>query len=137
MRFHEITEGVDPSHQFMADVAALGRPWSRPSDGRDFIVKGFASISLLPFDTKSVNLMEIGTVSYERSKGEASALLKAVCALADKHGVTIYANAHPIKKTLSDKGLPAADLLAWYQRNGFVQASEPAARGVNIVRKPA
>lgn len=137
MRFHEITEGVAPSQQFMTDVTALGRQWSRPSDDRPFIVKGFASICLMPFDARSVNLMEIGTVSYERNKGEAGALLKSVCELADKHGVTIYANAHPIRKNLSDRGMPAADLLAWYKRNGFVEASEPAARGVNIVRKPA
>lgn len=120
----------------MTDVATLGRPWTRPSDGNDFIVKGKAAVRLVPFDTKSVNLMEISTVSYERGKGEASSLLKDVCQLADKHGVTIYANAHPIKKTLADRPLPAADLLAWYKRNGFVEASEPAARGVNIVRKP-
>ena len=137
MRFHQITEGVSPSKQFMTGVSALGRKWSRPSDGHDFIIKGHAIIRLVPYDAKSVNLMEISTASYERGKGEASSLLKDVCELADRLGVTIYANAHPIRKSLSDRGIPAAELVAWYQRNGFEIATEPAARGVNIVRRPS
>ena len=57
-----------------------------------------------------------------KNVGEASRALKWLCALANKHGVTIDLDVKPLKNAgaAQGKNLNKAQLIAWYKRNGFV-----------------
>jgi hypothetical protein len=57
-------------------------------------------------------------MTLEAKNGHANILLKALCGLADKLGVTLTLSA---KAYGTDKNfMKMKDLVAWYQRNGFV-----------------
>jgi hypothetical protein len=126
-----ITEGRQPVEAFINDVKALGTPY----EGNFINVDG-AYIDVRPFGPSEANLMEIRTHLSGRKQGKAGALLKAVCKLADRHGITVYGNAYPIRRSLHDRHMNQDELTAWYVRHGFEVSPEPAMRGVNIVRYP-
>lgn len=122
-----------PAQNFMDDLLASGRPgFHDPS----VIVIGLASVDCRIYGDKEILLKSFTVTSYEREKGEGSRVLKIICDLADRHGVTIYGNAYPLRKMLGERHLKLDALVAWYGRHGFVVSKEPAANGVNIVRKP-
>lgn len=125
-----LSESKRAVEAFMAAVEALGE-----HDGTFTKVNG-ASIHLKPYGPTEANLMEIKVHISSRRQGRAGALLKAVCDLADKHGITLYGNAYPIRNSLHDRHMSQQELTAWYIRHGFEIADEPAMRGDNIVRYP-
>lgn len=61
----------------------------------------------------------------KKNAGDASAALKWLCALADKHQVTLELMVKPIKNAGAREGknLNKAQLTAWYKRNGFVKGN--------------
>lgn len=53
--------------------------------------------------------------AYEKGRGDGSRILKMLCDLADRKGVTLYLEPAPDKKCL----LEYSDLVAWYTSYGF------------------
>lgn len=134
--FINIVEGVartTPAEQFMADLLASGR--ASYSDPQDVVIET-TNVKCRIYGPREILLNSIMVNSAYREKGEGSRVLKIICDLADRHGITIYGNAHPIRKMLGERHLKLADLIAWYERHGFVVSNEPAANGVNMTRKP-
>lgn len=63
-------------------------------------------------------------MSFEKKNaGQASAALKWLCELADKHNVTMDLIVSPIKNAgaVEGKSLTKSQLTAWYAKNGFVK----------------
>lgn len=60
-------------------------------------------------------LVGMRTEAGQRSKGQASALLKDVCKEADAAGVALLVTVKPFGKSKMDKQA----LALWYSRNGF------------------
>lgn len=68
----------------------------------------------------------------KKGTGNASAALKWLCDLADKHKVTIELEVEPIKKAGAEgKPLTKAQLKQWYKKNGFKPTG-----GDYMVREP-
>lgn len=62
--------------------------------------------------------------SDARRGGNASAVLRALCELADRHGITLQLT--PVR--LSRRGLTKRALVAWYSRHGFAPTSKYSMR---------
>lgn len=135
-QYLDILESPNPAEAFVRELKSMGREWIRPGDGKTMTIIGSTAINVQVYDRHSVNLMEINTGKTQRFTGSGSAALKVLTDLADRHKVTIYGNAHPIITMLGERRLKLDELVAWYQKNGFEIADEPASRGVNIVRHP-
>jgi len=72
-------------------------------------------------------------MSLEAGKGHGSVALKALCELADEHGVTLELTA----KAYGPKHLSTKQLVDWYSRYGFtVSRRGNAESGTSMVRKP-
>jgi len=56
----------------------------------------------------------IRTPARERQRGQATELLKAVCADADAHGSVVTLSVQP-----EGGGLTHGELVRWYERHGF------------------
>ncbi len=132
----KLLESKRPVDAYLAAVNQIGREHIRFSDGLTFRALGGAIVRLTAYGSREANLMEISTSGTVRKEGHATELLKQVVALADQYGITLYANAYPIKKALYDRPMPQDALTAWYVRHGFEVVEEPAQRGVNIMRRP-
>lgn len=135
-KYLDILESPNPAEALVRELKSMGKEWVRYGDQKEMVLFGHTAISVEVYDRHSVNLMEINTNSSNRLRGEGSAALKILTNLADKHKVTIYGNAYPILRMLGERRLTLDQLVAWYQKNGFEIADEPAVRGVNIVRHP-
>lgn len=77
-------------------------------------------------------------VSGETGKGYASEALKLLCALADKHGVTLDLTAKAYLTGQQAKGrLTTKQLVDWYGRYGFVKTGRGGDDGgFDMIRKP-
>lgn len=114
----------------------------------DFIGAWLAATTEHPFDRKmrlwdgdvgvSVDdfggeiYLELITTFGEKGTGRASAAMKFLTSLADKHGATIRLYAKPVKNAGSKgRDLTASQLKTWYKRHGF------EADGDEMIRRPA
>jgi len=57
--------------------------------------------------------------AFQHKDGAGSELMRAVCEIADKHGVTAALFAVPLATGPKQKKIPAAKLIGWYKRFGF------------------
>ncbi len=72
-------------------------------------------------------------LSMEPGKGHAKAVLKALCGLADKYGVTLTL----IAKAYGEGGLTTKQLIDWYGRAGFTVTQKGGGGfNTNMARKP-
>jgi len=76
--------------------------------------RGF--IQFIPRGDRSLIIHRLWT--REPGAGNGSAMLRAVCALADRHGVEITLKPLPIGRT--PYPLSREQLHAWYERHGFI-----------------
>lgn len=65
---------------------------------------------------ETIQLTMIQTNEEQRNQGHASQLLKTICELADKIGVTLSLRAEPKARKI---GAPQEKLIEWYSRYGF------------------
>lgn len=117
-------------HAFMQEFWDMTKP--HPF-ARGMRMLGYVGVELRP--VKFEGIIHIASIIsfYKKNAGEASAALKSVCDLADKHQLPMDLSVKPIKNAGSRDGkdLNATQLKAWYGRFGF----KPAKYGA-MVRKP-
>lgn len=82
----------------------------------------------------SVHLSDINTSA--RSGGFGSKALTWLCALADKHNVTITGLAKAYTRARDKSALSQKDLIAWYARHGFSVKRGRASDGQEMSRPP-
>jgi GNAT superfamily N-acetyltransferase len=88
-----------------------------------------------------VELTAIGVYGRHQHKGYASRALRMLTALCDENGIAISLIARPLPPDLSHMpGCPAKlsidQLVAWYGRHGFVDATAPGDDTRVMVREP-
>ncbi len=87
-----------------------------------------------------VELIAIGTYGKHQRKGYASRALRMLTDLADANGLTVELVARPLDDIPSFPGCPASlsteELVAWYSRHGFVDASAPNDDTRRMLRYP-
>jgi GNAT superfamily N-acetyltransferase len=79
-----------------------------------------------------------GVQAIEKEKGHGTAVMRYLCALADKHGVELELRAERFRG--AEGGMDTEDLVGWYQRFGFrIVRGEYWTRedGPLMIRKPA
>jgi GNAT superfamily N-acetyltransferase len=101
---------------FLADLMRIA-----PSAGRgDYIFATVNGVSpgFVQIILKRERRVEIHRIfTREPGKGNGSAMLKALCELADRHGVELALKVIPIGR--KPYPLSREQLLAWYERHGF------------------
>ena len=108
---------------FMADYAA--GTYQNPFSHAERVWENRAAFEVFIFDGK----IHFGFIrSFERGKGYGTAALNWLCALADRHQVTLHASIKPVGPK---PRLNANELRAWYKRHGFI-----VHRRTEIERKP-
>ena len=78
----------------------------------------YVATEIRPFDGK-IHISSI--FSPDREAGHASAVLKQICKLADRHGATLDLEPEPFG---DDGGRTRTELEAWYRRHGFESEDE-------------
>lgn len=73
--------------------------------------------------------------SYAPGKGIAGRALRAVCAEADRLGITLGLLAEA-QYPGSEDYLEIDELIAWYERNGFVETEEHSWMSNTMIRRP-
>lgn len=114
------------------------REWWHMTEGHPFVrgmrLTGGVGVELRPY--KYEGTIHISSImSFEqKNAGQASAVLKKICDLADKHKMTLDLFVKPIKNAGARDGqdLNARQLKGWYARHGF----KPSKRGGEMVREP-
>lgn len=95
--------------------------------------------SILSLDRISDDHYKITRISVlvpHRQKGIASKLLRQCLCDADIAGVTLSLEPIPTLESGEDLDERRAQLISWYEKNGFVESSEPDEKGFVWVRKP-
>lgn len=77
-------------------------------------------------------ITRIHTTPGSRHRGQASKLLKIICAEADREGVTLWLEAEPSNDSRTDPPLTMYQLLAFYRRHGF---SSPDINRPEVMRR--
>lgn len=110
--------GADALDNFMRDYWAATRehPFERRS--RVWVIgqppdERYVVTEMRPFDGQ-IHISSI--LSPTRERGHASAVLKQICALADRHGVVLDGAPVPFDR---QGGRTQEELEAWYRRHGF------------------
>ena len=106
----EVEKGAKP---FLAAIEKI----SEPSTGENGLRQiGNIEVDLKPYkyDENTVYFSLIRALKGA-DKGEASAVLKQITDLADRHGVTLFLQVEKVGK----KGLNEQQLQDWYAKNGF------------------
>ena len=110
-----LTSPPNTSQAFMKDFAALGRP--NPMNSRELVIDDIVIVQLYPWNNH-IYLMSIRTT--ETRTGAATAVMKKLLALADKHNIPIECTASPFRTGVANT-LKKAALIRWYERLGFVK----------------
>lgn len=98
----------------------------------------FASFVGQPYDESELMIKEIKAHSSSRKAGGGTMVLKLVCELANKYGVTLHLHAKAIRTMVDRGGMNDAQLEEWYGKYGFeTQKGIPDGGGVNMTRKPS
>jgi ribosomal protein S18 acetylase RimI-like enzyme len=115
-----------------AIVEEFGEQWNR-SDLRDVMPEP----GVVP-NGPLVELISIGVHGKSQGQGYASRALKMLTALCDANAMTIKLVARPLGSNLLP-GCPAtlstAQLVAWYQRHGFVETRSAGDDTREMIRK--
>ncbi len=118
------------AQEYVDRITEMGEPDFVNEHG--FII-GDVLIELARKSPVAVTINNIRTLD-SRGQGKARAALKLLIGLADEMGVTLELYA----TNYSGRGLDVGDLVAWYERHGFVANSRyhGDGRGVDMVRQP-
>ena len=108
---------------FFADVQAMGTQMDR-----NLVLDDYDVVVELSPQGDGARLNAISTFG-QTGQGSAGSAMRAILALADKHGVTMHLGAEPF----GGEEMDAAQLMAWYSRLGF----QPSGRGSEMTRPPA
>lgn len=109
---------ADALDDFMRDYRAATAEHPFESGSRVWVIgqapdQHCVITEMRPFDGQ-IHISSI--LSPTRGRGHASAVLKQICALADRHGVVLDGAPVPFD---SRGGLALDELEAWYRRHGF------------------
>ncbi len=112
---------------FIAELSTLATPVGRG----DFEFTGQGIIQLIPWGDAAIKLHRVWTT--HPGQGHGSRMLRALCDLADRHGIEIQMNVTPFGR----KPYPMTrdQLHAWYLRHGFEGTKKRMAR--KPLRPPA
>lgn len=111
------TEDVEAVSEFLDEW--FEHTTENPLSGAERIVDGKAAVEIRP---QAGQIWVDSVRSFEKGTKGGSAAMKLVLELADLHGVTLRLTAKPFETGGNE--LNYGDLVAWYQRNGFVTTQE-------------
>lgn len=115
-----------PSDKFVAEVRSWGYP--NPIGFPETIIDNRGAIHVTVYPMSTTEAMLNSLRSFEQQKGFGTALMKRVVDAADKHGVTLKLDVHPLGQP---KGrITKRKLTEFYKRFGF-----QTTRG-HMVRRP-
>jgi GNAT superfamily N-acetyltransferase len=106
----EMWKGLSPKQQAFLSLPELTR------EGNAYVLRENGTTAWLAPCGDTIQLSMIKTTPSERRQGNASKLLKKICELANRVGVTLSLRAEP-KDAKTD--LDQQQLIAWYSRHGF------------------
>jgi hypothetical protein len=133
------------SHQYESFASAV--------ENVDEIRSGYVSVTMTRHEAGA----EIGAIwsEVERGKGHAGRAMRSILDLASEHGIDVYAQPHflvydtelhedsgfftqeqlDLMDRLNEQRLDNDELLAWYERLGFVQTGRMLGDDPEIVRR--
>lgn len=95
--------------------AFLSEPTLREQSGQ-FVLANEGSQAYLATSGETIHLGMIQTDEDKRGQGHACRLLRRICELADRYGITLSLRAEPKARKI---GLKQKELVEWYKRFGF------------------
>lgn len=114
-----VTSSTNNSSEFMDDFFSMSQP--HPLDRNERLI-GYVSVGLRFWD----GMIWISIIQNHGEKGAASRVMKALCDLADKHGLRMGLSPEPF----GPGGLSKRALTGWYKSLGFIS------KGDRMVREP-